>query len=356
MGSGKSHCHSLLQSGGWWFSSLFGHPWILLRDVEIMLYTRNSYNTLVHLTCRLVGIIQGYTLPYPSIDHRHMVYAPYPCRGMGRVGGIKGQFVGKVYYTYKPLLVGMCTVYRTSETECNEALRTLSNHRPDKKGLLAMPDSEFGYYLAGIIDAKGTLSPSHPEGGGKGHILIVCPLQDSSYVYTLKKRLGYGHVCKSSKEYSLLISNSIGVCKVISLINGRLRLPSRVLELSLLAQEYSITPLGLDTSNNLLSTHWLSGYTDALGSFYVYIDRKRQVRLPYRVSNTSECILRGIQGAIGGTIAYNKLSGIYLRTYTYKSAYRVLKYLDTYSLQSSKYLDYIYYRNSYLKVLNSTYP
>ena len=147
-----------------------------------------------------------------------------------------GKFVGNVSRTYKnPLVLKILRTYSTSETIRKENLKRISEYIPEKKSIFDLTDEEFGYFLAGLIDSNGYLSIQN-------QIIITFYLNDHSFIYSLKKRIGFGnvHKIKNKNAYNLIISNKDGVIKIINLINGKLIQKIRLIQLEKLVQANKI--------------------------------------------------------------------------------------------------------------------
>jgi hypothetical protein len=80
----------------------------------------------------------------------------------------------------------------------------------------------FGHYLAGVIEGGGSIHVrNYPS------IKITFANKDLAYALLIQKTLGSGSLqkFKGHNSYVLTINNLIGLLKVISLINGKMRTP-----------------------------------------------------------------------------------------------------------------------------------
>jgi len=102
-----------------------------------------------------------------------------------------------------------------TKDETSSLARYVSEHIPKHKTPLS--DTEFGYYLAGLIEGDGYL--------GKINIQIAFHLDDAPLAYFLKQHIGYGQVKKIKNKQAVIyiISNLEGRIKIAKLINGKLR-------------------------------------------------------------------------------------------------------------------------------------
>jgi hypothetical protein len=98
-----------------------------------------------------------------------------------------------------------------------ERVKHISVHVPTH--LKPANETEFGHYLAGLIEGDGHFSSAQ-------QLVIVFNSLDASLAYYIKKRIGYGSVTKlKSKNVILLtICKREGLEKVLNLVNGKLRL------------------------------------------------------------------------------------------------------------------------------------
>lgn len=242
-------------------------------------------------------------------------------------------------------------------------------------------DKELGYYLAGLIDGDGHFNNQ------KGNLTICYDLKDKSAAYWLKNQLGYGSVLKIKNKNALkfVISHSDGLVKVLTLINAKLKLKSKydqvihnvLLNNTLVYQKYYLNNSefiigNLDDFNN----YWLAGFIDADGSLQVKLlnrkSDKYEVRLKLQIAQKDELILKKIKTFLCGinnfniskksekgvyigkrnhTLINNELTySYYLETTSFSLAKNVICYLEKYSLQSYKYINYIYLYKIYLLI------
>jgi hypothetical protein len=115
----------------------------------------------------------------------------------------------------------------TSETLRNETainteiIKPVSVHVPTH--LKPANDTEFGHYLAGLIDSDGHFS-------SKQQLVIVFNSLDVSLAHYVKERIGYGTIrkIKDKNVIILIILVKKGLEKVINLINGKIRTENKL--------------------------------------------------------------------------------------------------------------------------------
>jgi len=210
-------------------------------------------------------------------------------------------------------------------------------------------DRELGYYLAGLIEGDGYIGAKRLE--------IAFHMDDISSAYYIKKRVGYGNVLflKGKNSVRYVVRKLAGLERIYKLINGKLLGQPKINQL--LGNRYA-EQFGLPTlppaSFNLLTNHWLSGFTDADGSFGIFIVRSKthanghNIRLPFRVKQKGRELPDLIYGALGGHV-YQFSDGMYEYTSTnFKVAHAVASYFDNFHLlNASKYINYLKWRDTY---------
>lgn len=233
----------------------------------------------------------------------------------------------------------------------SENIKEISDHIP--KHLRPLNDEQFGHYLAGLIDGDGHFSSQQ-------ELVIVFSYEDVSLAYFIKERLSCGSVkkVKDKNAYLFIISNKDGMMNVLNLINGKLRnlnrfnqVINKVLTNSKYINENLIFRIN-DTNN--YDNHYIAGFSDADASFQIKIIYKKnrnkpEIRLNYQIDQKYNDILIVIKEKFGGNIGYRKSQDTYYYGSTsFGSAKKVIRYFDTYHLQSSKHINYLKWRKAYI--------
>jgi hypothetical protein len=246
---------------------------------------------------------------------------------------------------------------RTSETlryksKESENIKELSIHVP--KHFKPINESDFGYYLAGLIDGNGNFSKAF-------QMVIVFNELDASLAYFLKGKIGYGNVykVKNKKAIILVISNRAGLLKILNLINGKIRSENKFNQINnnILSNPYfnSFHVFSLNSDVNL-NNYWLSGFSDADASFQINIltrKNKTEVRLNFQIDQKKKDLLILIKDFLGGNIRYRKSQDTYYYGSTsFGSAKNVINYFDYFQLLSSKYINYLKWRKAYIIIQN----
>jgi hypothetical protein len=235
-----------------------------------------------------------------------------------------------------------------------EKIKYISNCIPKHSKLLN--DKDFGHYIAGLIEGDGYISSI-------GHIVITFYKLDASLAYYLKDKLGYGNVHKIKNKNAIkwIISNRLGIQKIIELINGKIRTKNKLDQLNKLlnTKNYLYLKETVQLTLNItddLENYWLAGFSDADASFQIkIIDRndrpKSEIRLKFQVDQKKRNILELIHNKFGGYIGYRQnLDTYYYQSTSFGSAKKVVDYFDHFHLLSSKYINYLKWRKAYLIV------
>ncbi len=218
-------------------------------------------------------------------------------------------------------------------------------------------DEEFGHYLAGLIDGDGYIS--------KGQIKICFNILDLPLAEYIVSRLGCGIIykIKDKNAYSLQFHKYSEKKKILDLINGKLRGTIKINQVTkLLNYPLFITrfPDLIDYKFNYstdLNNFWLSGFSDADSSFQIkMINRKNrrnntEIRLSYQIDQKTAYLLEIIKSFLGGNIGHRKKNDTYYYSSTsFIKAHNVINYFDKFNLLSSKYLNYLKWKEAYLVI------
>lgn len=218
-----------------------------------------------------------------------------------------------------------------------------------KKHIKPDTDEEFGYYLAGLIEGDGFFGDSRFE--------IAFHMDDISSAYYIKKRIGYGSVLflKNKNSVRYVLRHSLGLKKVLSLINGKLLGQKKIDQIiqHKYSEKYNISILP-KAKFDLNDNHWLAGFSDADGSFGICINKSKthksgyNIILPFRIKQKNPELLTLIKTQLGGNV-YQFNDGIYSYSSTsFKIAYMFTNYFDKYHLlNASKWINFIKWRKAY---------
>jgi len=263
-------------------------------------------------------------------------------------------------------------MWGSSETGCRNLSSTsvssspkynVSIHRP--KPRLPQNSSDFGYFLAGLIDSDGHFNKI-PQ-------LVICfHKNDIHLAYYLKKFLGFGTVNKIKQKaaYRYVLSHRLGLKKVALFVFQKLRHPekiqqynerlikSRVFDLD---SENSLkNPINLLTpayyEQSALNPYWLAGFVAGDGSFQIKIVKSlsrqsEEIRLVIQIDQKQISVLKYIAHNMGGSIGYRKKQDTYYySSVSFSNAAKWIKFLDQTHLIGSKMTQYVLWRRAFLLI------
>ena len=274
--------------------------------------------------------------------------------------------------------MGNLMIWGSSETACRTRIQAqksycllhvrsyLSAHRPKHKPLQPNDTTQLGFFLAGLIDSDGHINK-------KTQLVIAFHSFEVRCAFWVKSVIGYGSVrkVKAKKAYTYVLSHSDGLRKLAELVHNKLRHPNKIHQYNTrLAQSYGLQHTSFQPLP-ILSNYWLAGFLlgDASFAIRVLFQRARiensvpsfskgegsilrpfpEIRLECKVDQQYKTLLEPIQEAIGGSIGYRKpLDTYYYSTVSFRSASKLLHYLDQYQLIGSKYTQYVLWRRAFL--------
>jgi hypothetical protein len=263
-------------------------------------------------------------------------------------------------------------------------IERISDHM--KKHAKPSDDTEFAYYLAGLIEGSGNFGDQLLE--------ILFFEKDISLAYYIKKRIGYGTVrsIKDKRAVIYVLRHRIGLKYVLNLVNGKFltnckinqllkhdycrqlyinapvgvrklgvsRLPSVFTEERPEAQEELAAALQpgmqiLPPANfSLMTNHYLAGFTDMDGYFGISTPKDKSSKLGIKVKfifvlgQKDPTILQKVKSEFGGYLYHYKSQNNYLlELSTLTQNFKIIEYFDKFHLNSMKHLAFFKWRKAY---------
>lgn len=252
------------------------------------------------------------------------------------------------------------------------------------------PNDTLGHYLAGLIEADGTIIVPKTDRSPKGRlnypsIQIIFDSRDATLALTIQSTLGHGSLSKKkgANAYVLTFNSREGILLIVSLINGKMRTPKiqslyALIDWINLRKNSDSSPEGLGikepaantieklplNSEPLDSSPWLSGFIEGDGSFQVRATGpnaknkypKVECRFElcqsqtYYNGSSNYSFMSDIATFLGSSFIFflkknevevrSKFAQYRIRTVTLASNIKLENYLDKFPLFSSKYLNY----------------
>lgn len=221
-----------------------------------------------------------------------------------------------------------------------------------------LKDSLFKSWFIGFLEGKGSFMINK---NGNLEFKIVHTSTDASVLFYIKKKLGFGVVRiqdKVKNNHCFKVNDEKGLFNLISILNGNLFLDTKQIEFKLWIdaynKKYGTTLVYLKNNNKPdLSNYWLSGFTDAVGSFTCIIkdkpDKSGLVKLSYTLSQDGNYNqMKYLAETLKGKIHYN--NGIYEATVNTTKLSKVIDYLKIHSLKTNKSIVYLNIRKIYFLI------
>lgn len=231
-------------------------------------------------------------------------------------------------------------------------------------------NNDFGYYISGLIEGKGSFCEHRLE--------IEFKIEDVSLAYFIKKQIGYGKVIKNSNTVKYSLTHSEGLKKVLYLINGKI-LTNKIIK-QLLKHNYNskfnvnFQLLPENDYLDIFSNYWLAGFTDAVGNFSINIFTNNNINnnsnkfyplnnnfsfnkldinslyfsLEFYITHNTSDILELIKNKVGGEINVLDSDELFqFKANNIFSAKTLINYFDIYQLNSYKFVNYFKWRKIY---------
>lgn len=293
------------------------------------------------------------------------------------IGPLKSYFLfGKIQYEGKP--AGNMVRYTRSERGVAERFgQTKLDHGSSEAIREAyIKDNLFKYWFIGFLEGKGSFII---DGKGNLEFKIVHRSTDASVLFYIKKKLGFGVVRIQDKikgNHCFKVNDENGLLKLISILNGNLFLHIKKEEFKLLikgynqkygtdivyltAGGYTFCPIKyqlpiLSKRPHCEGAAWLSGFTDAVGSFSCIIkdkpDKSGLVKLSYTLRQRGNFdLMKHLAEILKGKI--HDINGIYETTVHITKLSKVIHYLSLYPLKTKKSIIFFNIKKIYLLVKN----
>ena len=201
-------------------------------------------------------------------------------------------------------------------------------------------NSNFDFWLAGLIDGDGSISISK-----RGYVSceIVLHKKEVSALYWIKSILGGSVSQKTENSYRWRLHKKAGMTNLLKKINGKLLTESKKALMGAVCELYSLEVK--ETRSDLRTNSWFSGFFDAEGSIN-YHTKRNQPNIS--VSQKTRGVLDMINSFFGGNVYFDKSWEGYILYISKRSDIKkLLEYFEKYKLKN-KHLDLFYLK----KIMN----
>nr|YP_010846112.1 LAGLIDADG homing endonuclease [Cyathus pallidus]WEV87299.1 LAGLIDADG homing endonuclease [Cyathus pallidus] len=226
-----------------------------------------------------------------------------------------------------------------------QLLPKISVHVPKHQSQLT--NSEFGFFLAGLIEGKGNF--------GANYLEIELSIRNISLAYLIKKRIGFGKVSKKSDSNTVryLCNKEKGLENILSLINGKLVYNSKFDQLLKYQYPFNFNTEILPPLKELsLDNYWFAGFTQSVGSFQISgIKQEISVNLHFLLKHQEENLLKILLPHFSKAILTNNSKNFYfLKIQDFNSAALLINYFDKFHLFGGPYIEYLKFRKVYIMI------
>jgi hypothetical protein len=213
-------------------------------------------------------------------------------------------------------------------------------------------ESQWGYFLAGLIDGDGHIS--------KKCITISFHKRDIKAAQEIQNYLGHGILRtiagKNALSYDLY--NLEGSTLLANLIRHKLRNHNRIVQFN----TRLVPRIGCEKTvlvkESLVVNHWLAGFIQADGSFQIKLTPKLG-KTPYRthvviqIDQKTDTLLKLIQNEFGGSVSYRKFQDTYYYSSgSFINAKKFIDYLESHKVLGLNWDMYCLWRSAYVLVEN----
>lgn len=223
------------------------------------------------------------------------------------------------------------------------------------KALKPQNQEEFGYFLAGLIDADGHIKKN-------GSVVIAFHLKEISVAYYLKNVIGFGSIykVKNRRAATYECMNKAGLTKVASYIRNKLKHAAKITQFN----ERLVKRLNCEktvyTLSDLRKNHWLAGFLQGDGCLVLYQVKRGlaswprkepsllETRIFVQVAQKKIFLLESIKTFFNGRIQYRAFNNSYqYNSVSFQNALDFIGYLDQFQLIGSKLREYKVWRKAF---------
>lgn len=228
--------------------------------------------------------------------------------------------------------------------------------------------NNFGYYLTGQLEGDGYISITNKNKIIQG---ITFNIKDKPLAEQIQDILGgKGFIVKrKTNSIELRFASIKTIKKIIDLINGKFRTPKIdqfYIQIDWMNKNHLSNFSKLPyNSTKLEDNSWQAGFIDANWSFQIKHTNKQiqckfnieQRKIYPKTQESYKSILQKICKQLDVNINIrtrqnNKNSYYIIKIENQKSVQLLINYLDSYPLNSSKYLDYIEWKKAHIQIKN----
>lgn len=209
--------------------------------------------------------------------------------------------------------------------------------------------TEFGFFLAGLIDSDGCIAKP-------GYVQIDFHANDIYVAYYIQSMIGYGKVSQEKKRFSVRYrcTPEPGLVIIADLIRDKLRHLGKIAQFN----ERLVPKLNCEVTTyidkDILRNHWLAGFLQGDGSLVIFQclvsgQSVLKTTMGINISQKTGELLELIQASFGGHVGYRKSQDTFFYlSNSFTNAAKFINYLDKFQLMGNKYTQYWIWRKVFL--------
>jgi hypothetical protein len=301
-------------------------------------------------------IVWSWILASPLSDMRIFIYFAISWNGLVLIGTLNGE--NSISYTQSAGNLSLNSLESKIQSASETTRETSFNFLPfrlyyNTLFTISRQDLTNNWlsWFIGFVEGDGAIQ-TYDNGR---RVRFVLTQKESAILFYIQKKLGIGtvkHFPQASKNdfYRLIVDNPSHILLLAFLFNGNLALTHRIQQLSLwvnaLNNRFGVNQvIWINTPVSVtLQDSWLSGFTDAEGSFNVSITTNVRytlghvIKMRYILDQKDSAILLVIRNLFGfGKVTLRSPSNVYRYTATgFKSMSDVISYFKVFPLLSKK--------------------
>jgi len=221
-------------------------------------------------------------------------------------------------------------VFLLSNIRCLKLMSKTLNFSNKNRYYSFEKDDKLNEWIGGIIDGDGCFLMSKK---GYPSIEITMQTRDVNCLYLIQEKYGGSvKIIRNKNYFRYRLHNRQGLLNLIRGINGLIRNPIRLLQLSKVCEKYNVSiiqPKPLNYYNG-----WLSGFFDTDGSVYLNV---LSCQIFVTVAQKNKLLLEPLTDLYGGTIYLSKGKEHFKWIlYRKKEVLDILNYFKLYPPKSGK--------------------
>ncbi len=162
-------------------------------------------------------------------------------------------------------IISLWFLSKSQEINLDNSISNRDKSKNNSLDSIYSKNNRFNEWLAGLIDGEGCFQLSKK---GYASLEIVMELRDKHCLYQIKQKFGGSVKLQAGNNHlRYRLHHKTGLLNLINAVNGLIRNPVRILQLSKICIKYDIDLI--DSEPLTYYNGWLAGFFDSDGSIYM---------------------------------------------------------------------------------------